>query len=79
MLNDFWRQPRHHSSVAAPCFTRRSTGEVKKSNILSAAQASMALFDICTNRVGTGGLLRNQPIASGVFHHLAHILYNQTE
>ena len=66
-----------HSFVAPTRFASRTSRDIEKPNVLCAAESSITLFDICTNRIRAAHLLSNQSKTPVISFEVLHIGYHE--
>jgi hypothetical protein len=76
-LNSLFRQPMLHSFVAPTRLTSRTSRDVEKPNVLCAAESSITLFNVCTDRIRTAHLLGNQSETPAISFEALHIGYHE--
>ena len=81
MLDHILSEPVLHSFVAPPRLSSGASFDVEKANLFDPTQASVTLFDVCTDRIRATYLLRHQPITQRICLCLKHLLvcHNQIE
>src|SRR5262245_38251798 len=64
-----------HSFVAPTRLTSRTSRDIEKPNVLCAAESSITLFYICTNRIRAAHLLGNQSETPVISFEVLHVSY----
>src|SRR5215510_6409664 len=76
-LNNCFSKPMLHSFVAPTCLTSRTSRDIEKPNVLCAAESSITLFDICTDRIRAAYLLGNQSETPVISFEVLHVSYHE--